>query len=294
MKTMKTVIWLLFLLLRNSKALFTVEMSPYYLAELHENVTMECRFPPGDGKAALSVFWDRLSPPPRLEVYKMVDGRNDINSQDPQFRGRVRLQDDELTKGRALLQISDVKINDSGQYQCLVEMGAGDYKQTTLTVQASYRNITATALQGCSLSPTPLLLQCQAAGFPKARVQWTDTSNSALPASRTNTSHTMTQDGLYIVTAQVKVNASCGEMYNCSYITKHNVTSALIYLSAASRTLSRNISTLSVILMLGGALLGMALCVSLGLLFKKRGFGRLQGYMESTEEGSKEVELQRL
>nr|XP_023656941.1 programmed cell death 1 ligand 1-like isoform X1 [Paramormyrops kingsleyae] len=271
---MKTVILLLFFLLSNSKALFTVEMSPNYLAELHENVTMECRFPPGDGKAVLSVFWERLSPPPRVEVYKMVDGRKDVDSQDPQFRGRVQLQDDELTKGRALLQISDVKINDSGTYQCLVEMGAGDYKQTTLTVQASYRNITATALQGCSLSPTPLLLQCQAAGFPKARVQWTDTSSSVLPASRTNTSHTMTQDGLYIVTAQVKVNGSCGEIYNCSYITKHSVTSAFIHLSAPSFP---KISTLSVILMLGGALLGMALCVSLGLIFKKRGFGRLQG-----------------
>ncbi|KPP66894.1 hypothetical protein Z043_114563 [Scleropages formosus] len=127
-------------------AFFTVEISsPSYQAELYGDVALECRFPPGDGTVPLSVFWGRLQPGQNLVVYNMINGQEDLNSQDFSYRGRVNLKKEELSKGRAVLHISHLRMNDSGRYQCLLEMGSVDYKQTTLTVKG---NTEETAKEG--------------------------------------------------------------------------------------------------------------------------------------------------
>ena len=117
-------------------ALFTVQVTrPSHQAEFGGNVTMECTFLSGGSEQNLSVFWSRIHPDSFMEVYRMENGKEDLQFQNPRYRGRVQLRRSELKNGRAVLEISNLRINDSGMYQCLMEMGGADYKQTALTVR---------------------------------------------------------------------------------------------------------------------------------------------------------------
>ncbi|XP_058853289.1 programmed cell death 1 ligand 1-like isoform X3 [Acipenser ruthenus] len=120
-----------------STALFTVEMAKtLYLAEFGNTVKMECRFPTGGSLDSINVYWHRmLSNGSEYEVYTLLNGNQDLQSQHPEYKGRVHMKPDLLRKGRAELEISNVKISDSGSYRCLIKMGGADYKQATLSVK---------------------------------------------------------------------------------------------------------------------------------------------------------------
>ncbi|XP_036385466.1 uncharacterized protein si:ch211-241b2.5 [Megalops cyprinoides] len=195
-------------------ALFTVEVTkPFHLAEFRGNVTMECIFLPGGGEESLSVFWRRILPEPPMEVYKLENGKEDLSSQDPQYRDRVRLLRDELRRGRAALQISHLRINDSGTYQCLVEMGGADYKQTILAVKASYKSINKSVRRS---GRDEVELLCQSQGYPQASVVWTDGRGRNL-TEEANTTTVISSDQLFHVTSGITVRTS-NNTYTCAFI----------------------------------------------------------------------------
>ncbi|KAG7477045.1 hypothetical protein MATL_G00089390 [Megalops atlanticus] len=195
-------------------ALFTVEVTkPFHLAEFRGNVTMECIFLPGGSEESLSVFWRRILPEPPMEVYKLENGKEDLSSQAPQYRDRVRLLRDELRRGRAALQISHLRINDSGTYQCLVEMGGADYKQTTLTVKASYKSINKSVRRS---GRDEVELLCQSQGYPQASVVWTDGRGRNL-TEEANTTAVISSDQLFHVTSGITVRTS-NNTYTCAFV----------------------------------------------------------------------------
>ncbi|KAK7896269.1 hypothetical protein WMY93_021594 [Mugilogobius chulae] len=72
----------------------------------------------------------------------MDNGQEQNANQHPDFRGRARLLTEEIRQGWAKLQVSNLRISDSGKYQCFVQTGAGaDYGTLTLTVFAPFKSI---------------------------------------------------------------------------------------------------------------------------------------------------------
>ncbi|KAI1904803.1 hypothetical protein AGOR_G00009440 [Albula goreensis] len=194
-------------------ALFTVEVSkPSYKAEFLGNVTMECSFLPGDREQNVSVFWRRILPKPPMEVYKLDNWQEDLSTQDPHYRGRVRLKKEELRNGRVLLQISNLRINDAGTYQCLVEMGGADYKQTTLNVTASYEAIK----KSIKANGNEVELSCEAQGYPQAVVVWTDGTGRNF-TKESNVTMVTTSNQLYHITSRITVKNS-NNTYKCSFV----------------------------------------------------------------------------
>lgn len=118
-------------------ALFTVQTEQdSYNGELHDKITMGCRFSSIPSVSGISVIWKRVKPTPEEDVYRLVEGIETPNVTSTQFRPRVRLLREELQKFRAVIELSQLRLNDSGTYQCIViHAGEADYKQTTLTVQ---------------------------------------------------------------------------------------------------------------------------------------------------------------
>uniref|UniRef100_A0A8C9ELQ4 Ig-like domain-containing protein n=1 Tax=Pavo cristatus TaxID=9049 RepID=A0A8C9ELQ4_PAVCR len=156
---------------RSLNALFTVEApKSLYTAELGSNVTMECVFPV-NGKLKfgdLSVIWEKKDEV-RKDVYILVKGKEDSESQHSDFQGRTKLLKENLDLGQSLLQISNVKLRDAGLYHCLIEYGGADYKTINLKVQAPYRTITQEVV---STGDKEWKLTCQSEGYPKAEVMW--------------------------------------------------------------------------------------------------------------------------
>ncbi|KAL0965855.1 hypothetical protein UPYG_G00286640 [Umbra pygmaea] len=193
-------------------ALFTVEVdSPSYLAEFHGDATMGCRFQPGSQDLNLSVIWHRISPDPIVEVYRLENGQEDLSSQNPHYQGRARLVLTELINGWAKLELSELRIGDSGVYQCLVEMGGADYKQTTLTVKASYKSITKHIQRSVG---DDVDLVCESQGYPLATFSWSK-GHQTLTSNDTSIQN---QDQLFQVTSKITVKSSEKNNYTCALL----------------------------------------------------------------------------
>uniref|UniRef100_A0A663FA08 Programmed cell death 1 ligand 2 n=1 Tax=Aquila chrysaetos chrysaetos TaxID=223781 RepID=A0A663FA08_AQUCH len=180
-------------------ALFTVEVpQQLYVVEYGSNVTMECRFPV-NGSLNLGL----------LTTSSLSQHHDNI--------GRAALLHSELKLGRALLQITSVKITDAGSYLCLIDYQGVDYKYITLEVKASYKRINTQVMR--KPGEDKFVFMCQSEGFPLAEVFWQNEKNFNLSGSA-NTTYTLTTDGLYNVTSILTFKPSMSENYSCVFWNK--------------------------------------------------------------------------
>ncbi|XP_041113561.1 programmed cell death 1 ligand 1-like [Polyodon spathula] len=198
------------------RALFTVEMiKTLYLAEFGNTVKMECRFPTGGSLDSINVYWHRmLSNGSEYEVYTLVNGNEDLQSQHPVYKGRAHMKPDLLRKGRAELEISNVKISDSGSYRCLIKMGGADYKHATLSVTAPYKIKTHVKELPKNADHKDAELSCESEGYPPVKVLWKDGNDQDLSKKATS-KHSVTADQLFHISSLLIVSASTNNTYHC-------------------------------------------------------------------------------
>uniref|UniRef100_A0A667YKR6 Ig-like domain-containing protein n=1 Tax=Myripristis murdjan TaxID=586833 RepID=A0A667YKR6_9TELE len=196
-------------------ALFTVQAPQrFYEAEFEGDVVMGCRFQPVPANLHddLTVTWQRVTSTSSMEVYRMENGMEKLGSQDPQYRGRVRLLTDELKDGWAKLQVSRLRISDTASYQCLIQIGDADYKTITLSVKAPYKSVNKTIQKSADGDEVKLI--CRSEGHPAASPTWHDGN---LVSVTSNKSIERTPDQLYRVTSWIQVKASEKNNYTCSF-----------------------------------------------------------------------------
>ncbi|XP_072228394.1 uncharacterized protein [Leuresthes tenuis] len=199
--------------------LFTVEAGQTtYKSEFGGNVVMGCRFSlkPARPNSDLKVTWHWTTDAPYQEVIRIDNGAEHSASQ--KYQGRVRLLTDELKDGWAKLQMSDLRINDSGTYQCVVQTAEGtDYKTITLSVGATYKPVNK------RIETTPngdmVLLICQSEGYPKTSVGWSD---GHMQRHSPNTTTVTTPDQLFKITSQIQVSSSEKNNYTCNFTSDGN------------------------------------------------------------------------
>ncbi|XP_036443467.1 uncharacterized protein si:ch211-241b2.5 isoform X2 [Colossoma macropomum] len=218
-----TFTFLLAIMWPSLQALFTVEPEQNsYDGELHKNIRIACRFSPVKNVAQLSVIWQRIDLSPVVDVYRLEKGLENHNFTGKSFQKRARLLKDELDKYRAVLELSQLQINDSGTYQCIVRLEEADYKKTTLTVRAPY---TAVKKGIRRLGNEEVELSCESQGFPLARMVWSDGRLQDL-MERSNSSSEKTSEGTYKVISRVTVKESIMDNYTCSILLDGKVQSA--------------------------------------------------------------------
>ncbi|XP_020485536.2 programmed cell death 1 ligand 1 isoform X2 [Labrus bergylta] len=197
--------------------LFTVEVEQStYDSEFGGDVVLGCRFQPNlsNPLADIKVSWHRIHSASTQHVYWLANGKEHLESQDPAYKDRVKLLTEELKNGLARLQISRLKINDSGTYKCLVQTSEGaDYKPITLSVKATYKAITKDIQKAAE--GDGVLLTCQSKGYPESSVMWQDGNMQRVNANTTTVS---TADQLFKVTSQIHVQSSHQNNYTCSFV----------------------------------------------------------------------------
>ncbi|NWV62636.1 PD1L2 protein, partial [Malurus elegans] len=203
-------------------ALFTVEVpQQLYIAEYGGNVTMECRFSLNGSVdlRLLTVIWEqkRQDSSKSKGVYTLRNGKAVPPSQDPDYIGRASLLHSELKLGRAILQITKVKITDAGSYLCLIDYQGVDYKYIALEVKASYKRINAQVMR--KTDEDKIVFMCQSEGFPLAEVFWRNEKSFNL-SGLANTTYTLTADGLYNVTSTLTLKPNTSENYTCVFWNK--------------------------------------------------------------------------
>ncbi|XP_028619903.1 programmed cell death 1 ligand 1 isoform X2 [Grammomys surdaster] len=183
-----------------------------YVVEYGSNVTIECRFPVEQelDLLALVVYWEKEDE----QVIQFVEGEEDLKYQHSSFRGRASLPKEQLLKGNAALQITDVKLRDAGVYCCMISYGGADYKRITVKVDAPYRKINQRISVDPATSEHELI--CQAEGYPEAEVTWTNSDRQSLSGKKTVTT-SQTEEKLLNVTSSLRVNTTANDVFYCTF-----------------------------------------------------------------------------
>ncbi|XP_022061094.2 uncharacterized protein si:ch211-241b2.5 [Acanthochromis polyacanthus] len=192
--------------------LFTVQAEQtVYQSKYGEKVVMGCRFSPqpANPKSDLKVTWHQITPSSFQEVIRLDNGEISASQI---YQGRVRLLTED---GWAKLEMSRLRINDSGTYQCLVQTSDGDdYKSISLSVVAPYKSVTKHIEEAAEAGD--VILTCQSEGFPQSSVAWQVGHQRTHNPS--NTSVSETPDGLLKITTQIQVSSSERNNYTCNFI----------------------------------------------------------------------------
>ncbi|XP_030114710.1 programmed cell death 1 ligand 2 isoform X1 [Taeniopygia guttata] len=252
-------------------ALFTVEVpQQLYTAEYGSNVTMECRFPVNGSVdlGLLSVFWEqkRQGSSKSKEVYTFRNGKALHPSQHPDYIGRASLLHNELMLGRAIIQITNVKITDAGSYLCLIDYQGVDYKYIALEVRASYKRINTQVMR--IPSEDKFVFMCQSKGFPLAEIFWQN-ENFNLSGSA-NTTHTLTADGLYNVTSILTFKPNTSENYTCVFWNKELNEETSAHFSTLALMSTQYSGQKFLISLIAPACVTVAVLLSALIIFQKR------------------------
>ncbi|XP_061525891.1 programmed cell death 1 ligand 1-like [Phycodurus eques] len=197
-----------------------------YKAELEGDVVMGCRFFPLSQHPYedLTVSWHWISPARSREVYRMDRGQEQASFRHPDFQGRARLLTEQIKDGWAKLQVTRLRINDTGTYQCIIGTTNGaHYKDIKLSVTAPFKTVTKNIFK--TAKEGELVLTCQSEGYPKSTVTWEDNHQRELNAS---TTVVLTEDRLFRITTQIRVASSQKNNYTCSFNSSGSSTSFLI------------------------------------------------------------------
>ncbi|XP_062269526.1 uncharacterized protein LOC133975561 [Platichthys flesus] len=211
--------WALFVILQvlfqpSLSDLFTVEADRNtYESEFGRDVVMGCKFHPlpSNSDQDLKVSWHWIISGDSRDVYRINNGVEQPAS--PEYYGRVTLLKEQLRSGWAKLKLSNLRINDSGTYQCLVETAKGaDYKTITLSVVAPYKSVTKCIEK--IAGGEEVLLTCQSEGYPESPVAWQD---GRLQGLKPNTTAVPTANHLFNVTSRIRVSARDKNNYTCNF-----------------------------------------------------------------------------
>ncbi|KAM9793369.1 CD276 antigen-like isoform 2-T2 [Syngnathus typhle] len=186
-----------------------------YSAQMGGEVLMGCHFYPLSPYPYedLIVAWSWRFRASIHLVSFLESGLELDSSQHPDFKGRARLLTEEIKDGRAVLQLSRLRIKDSGNYECMVRTRNGaDYKHIQLSVTAPYKTVTKTISK--TVTGGKLVLSCQSEGYPMSTVAWEDGHRRNLNA---NTSVVTTEEGLYRITSGIQVGSSQKNNYTCRF-----------------------------------------------------------------------------
>ncbi|XP_055488221.1 programmed cell death 1 ligand 1-like isoform X1 [Leucoraja erinacea] len=216
--TMK-IISLLFILgahLPLDTALFMVTAPRLsYTASYGNNITMECIFPVESNfhMNTLKVYWYHILDNGTSQlVYKLLNGKAALQDQSFEYRERVFLAMDKLFGGRAVVEITQVRVSDAGTYRCIIALNGVDYKETALKVTASYNDIKT--LNTKEQTETEFI--CQSAGYPLAKVMWYHANGTDLNKTA-NTTHFTGSNGLYNIRSILRIRAETNETYLCMF-----------------------------------------------------------------------------
>ncbi|XP_059397558.1 butyrophilin-like protein 3 [Carassius carassius] len=220
-----------------------------------EDVILPCSVKPSISVVDMRVEWFRsdLKNSQLVHLYEDHDDRNTNQSQS--YRGRTKLNPQELQRGDASLKLSSVQVSDEGRYKCFIQSKSwSDYASLDISVEAVGSPPVIT-VDGFDQSGG-LHLQCESEGWnPKPDLEWLNSEGASLSSETTEMQRNT--DGFSVkhtLTVQHR-----DDKIHCRVRLRHHMLETLILTSSKSfnpwRTLIILSSIAAVLIVISGILL---------------------------------------
>ncbi|XP_018934846.1 butyrophilin subfamily 1 member A1-like isoform X2 [Cyprinus carpio] len=164
-----------------------VEPADTVFALAGEDVFLPCSVKPYISVVDMRVEWFRPDLKNALVyLYEDHDDRNTNQSQS--YRGRTKLNHQELQRGNASLKLSSVQVSDEGRYKCLIQSKSWSVNATVIVrVEAVAGSPPVIIVDGFDQSGG-LRLQCESEGwYPEPVLEWLDSEGVRLSSETAET-----------------------------------------------------------------------------------------------------------
>ncbi|XP_026095691.1 butyrophilin-like protein 10, partial [Carassius auratus] len=206
-----------------------------------EDVILPCSVKPSISVVDMRVEWFRsdLKNSQLVHLYEDHEDRNTNQS----YRGRTKLNHEELQRGDASLKLSSVQVSDEGRYKCLIQSKSwSDYASLDISVEAVGSPPVIT-VDGFDQSGG-LHLQCESEGWnPEPFLEWLNSEGASLSSETTEMQRNT--DGFSVkhtITVQ-----HIDDKIHCRVRLRHHMLETLIVTSSKSFNPWRTLIILSTI-----------------------------------------------
>ncbi|XP_072235173.1 CD276 antigen-like [Leuresthes tenuis] len=171
---------------------------------------LPCSFQGGDDTV---IHWIQLTAG-HSRVHSFYQNRDQLGLQDQCFRGRTSLFQDQISRGNASLQLTGVKIQDQGRYECFISTIRGN-KDTfiNLKVDAPVRKV--------SIDQVGNRITCSSNWiYPEPELTWSTSPPSNMNLQNTTTVQ-QTEQQLYNISSSLILSDSDTDLiYSCTVSTR--------------------------------------------------------------------------
>ncbi|XP_050958586.1 butyrophilin-like protein 3 [Labeo rohita] len=157
------------------------------LAVAGEDVILPCSVKPNISVVDMRVEWFRLDPKDSKLVHLYEDHEDRNTNQIESYRGRTKLNHQELQRGNTSLKLSSVRVSDEGLYKCFIQSKSwSDDATVDFNVEAVGRPPVIT-VDGFDHSGG-LHLLCESEGwYPEPDLEWLNSEGVSLSSETTET-----------------------------------------------------------------------------------------------------------
>ncbi|XP_051743784.1 butyrophilin subfamily 1 member A1-like isoform X2 [Ctenopharyngodon idella] len=157
------------------------------LAVAGEDVILPCSVKPNISAVDMRVEWFRLDLKDSQLVHLYEDHEDRNTDQIQSYRGRTKLNPQELQRGNASLKLSSIRVSDEGHYKCFIQSKSW-YDDATVDVKVeAVGSPPVITVDGFDRSGG-LHLLCESEGwYPEPDLEWLDSEGVSLSSGTTET-----------------------------------------------------------------------------------------------------------